>query len=294
MSDSPRVGFVGTGRMATALAGGLVSSGFCPAASIVGSDVVPAAAEAFAESTGGAVVESNAEVAARSDVIVLAVKPQQMSEVLAGLAPAITDDHLVVSIAAGITLQTLAAGLGDPPLQPAARGHVYLTTRPDASHPVDRRSPAIRDRHLRIYSRPESGGLIVGMYGPDAVQHDMAALPDDFDMSSLTVRADDLHVALLIDATKRRFPWIDERTPMTITRGIMTFSPDGKPFCGQRPDFDGLFHCSGFCGHGIVQSPAIGVIMADLVLDGSTGYDMEALQDDRDFGAQLGQCAPER
>ena len=102
-------------------------------------------------------------------------------------------------------------------------------------------------------------------------------------MSSLTVRADDLHVALLIDATKRRFPWIDERTPMTITRGIMTFSPDGKPFCGQRPDFDGLFHCSGFCGHGIVQSPAIGVIMADLVLDGSTGYDIEAIQADRFF-----------
>ena len=113
MSDSPRVGFVGTGRMATALAGGLVSSGFCPAASIVGSDVVPAAAEAFAESTGGAVVESNAEVAERSDVIVLAVKPQQMSEVLAGLAPAVGPDHLVVSIAAGITLQALSEGLGE-------------------------------------------------------------------------------------------------------------------------------------------------------------------------------------
>ena len=44
MREAPRVGFVGTGRMATALAGGLVSSGFCTAESIVGSDVVPAAA----------------------------------------------------------------------------------------------------------------------------------------------------------------------------------------------------------------------------------------------------------
>ena len=51
MNDSPCVGFVGTGRMATALAGGLVSSGFCPAGSIVGSDVVPVAAAAFAEAT---------------------------------------------------------------------------------------------------------------------------------------------------------------------------------------------------------------------------------------------------
>ncbi len=113
MSEALRVGFVGTGRMATALAGGLVSSEFCAADAIVGSDVVPAASEAFAEATGGSVVDSNAEVAAGADVIVLAVKPQQMSEVLAGLAPAITDDHLVVSIAAGITLQTLADGLGE-------------------------------------------------------------------------------------------------------------------------------------------------------------------------------------
>ena len=177
----------------------------------------------------------------------------------------------------------LVADLVDAPLQTAALGHVYLTTRPDDRHPVDRLSPAIRDRHLRLYSRPESGGLIVGRYGSEVVQHDMGSLPDDFDMSALSVRPDDLHVALLIDATKKRFPWIDERTPMTITRGIMTFTPDGKPLCGKRTDIDGLFHCSGFCGHGIVQSPVIGVIMADLVLDGHTDYDIEAIHADRFF-----------
>jgi len=177
----------------------------------------------------------------------------------------------------------LVAGMADSTLQTSALGHVYLTTRPDDLHPVDRLSPAIRDRHLRIYSRPESGGLIVGMYGAETPQHDMQSLPDDFDMSALTVRPDDLHVALLIDATKQRFPWIDERTPMTITRGIMTFTPDGKPLCGKRPEFEGLFHCSGFCGHGIVQSPVIGVIMADLVLDGHTDYDIEAIHADRFF-----------
>ena len=133
----------------------------------------------------------------------------------------------------------LVADLVDAPLQTAALGHVYLTTRPDDRHPVDRLSPAIRDRHLRLYSRPESGGLIVGRYGSEVVQHDMGSLPDDFDMSALSVRPDDLHVALLIDATKKRFPWIDERTPMTITRGIMTFTPDGKPLCGKRTDIDG-------------------------------------------------------
>ncbi len=112
MSETIRVGFVGTGRMATALAGGLVSSGFCQAESVVGSDVVGAAAEAFAASTGGSTVDSNAQVAAVSDVIILAVKPQTMPEVLDDLAGAITSDHLVISIAAGITLNRLTDALG--------------------------------------------------------------------------------------------------------------------------------------------------------------------------------------
>ena len=47
------------------------------------------------------------------------------------------------------------------------------------------------------------------------------------------------------------------------------------------PSVEGLFHCSGFSGHGIVQSPAIGVIMADLILNGQTDYDIEAIEADR-------------
>ncbi len=175
----------------------------------------------------------------------------------------------------------LVAELAEAVLPTAAIGHYYLTTRPDEQNPVDRLSPAIRDRHQRIYSRPESGGLIVGLYGEEAIEYDMEQLPVDFDMSTLKARQDDIHVALLIHATQQRFPWINERTPMTITAGIMTFTPDGKPFCGKMPGIEGLYHCSGFSGHGIVQSPAIGVIMADLVLNGETDYDIAAIEADR-------------
>jgi 4-methylaminobutanoate oxidase (formaldehyde-forming) len=135
-----------------------------------------------------------------------------------------------------------------------------LTTRPDSDHPVDRLSPAIRDRQNRIYSRPESGGLIVGTYEAEPVEYDTENLRDDFDMSAMKAARDDLNVAMLIQATQQRFPWINERTPMTITKGIMTFTPDGKPFCGKMPAIEGLYHCAGFSGHGIVQSPTIGLI----------------------------------
>ncbi len=166
-------------------------------------------------------------------------------------------------------------------LPTAAIGHYYLTTLPLPDVNVDRHSPAIRDRGLRIYSRPEAGGLIVGMYGADPPLYDMQALGVDFDMSQMQVGRADVNVATLIDAAGRRFPFIDGRTPMNITTGIMTFTPDGKPFCGRLPDIDGLYHCAGFCGHGIVQSPAIGKIMAELIVDGATTYDIAEIEADR-------------
>ena len=70
---------------------------------------------------------------------------------------------------------------------------------------------------------------------------------------------------------------------MTITTGIMTFTPDARPFCGKMPDIEGLFHCSGFSGHGIVQSPVIGLIMSQLILDGASTYDVASIEADRYF-----------
>ena len=57
-------------------------------------------------------MEGNRAVAAEADVLILAVKPQQMSGVLAEVGPTLTSSRLVVSIAAGMRLDTLAAGLG--------------------------------------------------------------------------------------------------------------------------------------------------------------------------------------
>ena len=108
-----RVGFIGAGKMATALARGLVAAGFTTVEQILASDVVPAAKKQFAEETGSRVVDSNADVAAASQILILAVKPQQMSGVLAELKPRLTAQHLVISIAAGIPLKALLAGLGE-------------------------------------------------------------------------------------------------------------------------------------------------------------------------------------
>jgi glycine/D-amino acid oxidase-like deaminating enzyme len=188
-----------------------------------------------------------------------------------------------VVVNAGGPWSYLNAELASAVLPTAAIGHYYLMTRSDPVHPVERLSPAVRDRELRIYSRPEGGGLIVGIYDPEPELFDMRKLPADFDMSRMKAARDSIQVAQLIEAARHRFPWITERTPMSITTGIMTFTPDARPFCGKLPDVDGLYHCSGFSGHGIVQSPVIGLIMSQLILDGVSSYDVSSIEADRYF-----------
>ncbi len=106
------IGFLGAGKMATALAKGWLHAGLTNAAQISASDPLVAARTTFATETGGHVSEKNRDIVQRSDLIVLAVKPQNMPALLADIKAAVQAKHLVVSIAAGITLQQLAAGLG--------------------------------------------------------------------------------------------------------------------------------------------------------------------------------------
>lgn len=109
---SKTIGFVGAGQMAKALASGMVASQLVPAKGVIAYDPTPAAAESFADQIPGAVIESdNAAVAKRAEVIVLAVKPQVVQTVLAQLGPEVEQRHLVISIAAGVTIATIQAGL---------------------------------------------------------------------------------------------------------------------------------------------------------------------------------------
>ena len=105
-----RIGFIGAGQMASALGQGFVKVGL--ASTLLASDPSADARQQFAGLTGGRTTASNVEVAAESDVLFLAVKPQLMGKVLSELRTAVNPQKLVVSIAAGIRLATLSAGLG--------------------------------------------------------------------------------------------------------------------------------------------------------------------------------------
>jgi pyrroline-5-carboxylate reductase len=108
-----RIGFIGAGAMAEALAGGLLASGVAPER-LVASDVDPARRRRFAEKLGVEATADNAEVARRCDLVVLAVKPAAVAAVLAGLRGSGVRELgrvLWISIAAGVPLAALEAGL---------------------------------------------------------------------------------------------------------------------------------------------------------------------------------------
>ena len=73
---------------------------------------MPAAVKAFGKATGGRTAKSNAEVLRKAGVIVIAVKPHQVTELLSELADEATVKHLFVSIAAGVTLAQLEEAVG--------------------------------------------------------------------------------------------------------------------------------------------------------------------------------------
>jgi pyrroline-5-carboxylate reductase len=110
--NPPRFGFLGAGKMATALAKGWVGAGLASREHLLASDPLLQARQTFSDETGVPAVADNREVVAGSDLLVLAVKPQSMGALLAEVRPAVGPRHLVVSIAAGIPLRQLAEGLG--------------------------------------------------------------------------------------------------------------------------------------------------------------------------------------
>lgn len=108
---SERIGFLGTGRMGTALGKGLVQSGALPSGQLLGYDLSTEATAAFRDATGGQTVDSIADLL-KADIIVLALKPQHMREGIQPFARQLEDRHLLVSIAAGLPISFFTDNLG--------------------------------------------------------------------------------------------------------------------------------------------------------------------------------------
>jgi len=111
MDSELKIGFLGAGKMATALGKGFVQAGLVVPAGLLASDPVPAARDHFTKETGAKTRASNLEIVKSASVLFLAVKPQQVTDVLSEIRDAFTEKHLLISIAAGVPLAKLEAAL---------------------------------------------------------------------------------------------------------------------------------------------------------------------------------------
>ncbi|HAB75214.1 MULTISPECIES: pyrroline-5-carboxylate reductase [Pantoea] len=107
-----KIGFIGGGNMAKAIIGGLVKSGQVAPSNIWVFDRKAEANEALAREYGIQAAESAEALAREVDILFGAVKPNVILKVLKDLASQLKKEALVVSIAAGVTLDSLATVLG--------------------------------------------------------------------------------------------------------------------------------------------------------------------------------------
>jgi sarcosine oxidase, subunit beta len=88
--------------------------------------------------------------------------------------------------------------------------------------------------------------------------------PDDFPQ-----RASDDSLEEIIERTCRRVPKLARAEVMRGVTGVYDMTPDSRPLLGEIPGTSGLYVCAGFSGMGFKISPAIGLVMSELVLDGA-------------------------
>ncbi len=109
-----KIALIGAGNMGEAIIGGLLRNGIAAPQDILASDALTERVADLKERYGICPFTDNVAAASQADVVILAIKPQMMKKVLAGLKGNIQPSALVLSIVAGASIQTLSEGLDHP------------------------------------------------------------------------------------------------------------------------------------------------------------------------------------
>lgn len=98
-----KIGFIGCGKMASAIIGGAISSKFVEKDCITASEITEEIAAQKSEALGIEVITNNIDLVKKSDIIFVATVPRFVEDVLNEIKDYVTNDKLVISIAAGVT-----------------------------------------------------------------------------------------------------------------------------------------------------------------------------------------------
>lgn len=111
-----KIGFIGGGKMATAIMKGIINSNWCDAKNIFVSDKSEDALKILENEYGVQTTLNNIDVIKNSKIILFAVKPFVLRDVLNEIKPYLTKEHIIFSIAAGISIKTMEEIVGEIPV----------------------------------------------------------------------------------------------------------------------------------------------------------------------------------
>ena len=109
-----KIGFIGSGNMASAIMGGIIKKGIFEPEQIIASDMYEAARVRVESSLGICVTDDNKEVVKEAEIIVFAVKPQFYASVFEEVKELVREDQIVLTIAPGWTLDKIQSHLAKP------------------------------------------------------------------------------------------------------------------------------------------------------------------------------------
>lgn len=112
MIQNKMIGLIGGGNMGEVLLSGMISGNLVNTDNLAVSDVAPQRRNHLADTYGIRATAHNTDAVTGADIVILAIKPQHMGEVLSGIADAIDESTLVISIAAGIPTRFIEDHLG--------------------------------------------------------------------------------------------------------------------------------------------------------------------------------------
>jgi sarcosine oxidase, subunit beta len=171
-----------------------------------------------------------------------------------------------IVICAGMWAPQLLGALGiDVPIAPK-RHQMCFFRRPAefVSH------PGILDRAQGAYMRPETGNLTI---------HGLTAYEEIVDPDEYNEGVDSKEILRNAELIARRFPVMEHGLSMGGYSGVYDVTPDHEPVLGPITEYAGLFVDFGWSGHGFKHAPAVGEILAEVVLEGrARGWDLAAFR----------------
>ena len=108
-----KIGFIGGGKMACAIIKGIINSGWCKKNEIIVSAKSEETLNRLKSELGINTAKSNSEVVKKSSIIVFAVKPFILKDIMNEIKPYISKEKIFLSIAAGISINTMENILGE-------------------------------------------------------------------------------------------------------------------------------------------------------------------------------------